>query len=109
MKCNTDFDPEFNKIEKLNKNWLPWIGEKYSTLTEDKRLIIVGESCYVNNDTDVNEQDYIRKLIEKHGMLEGEWWENDEGKTIAQMHKKLEKSLSLDSTVTNQTYKDEAS
>lgn len=90
-----DFDVELNKIEKLNKNWLPWIGEKYSDLPEDKRLIIVGESCYKTDVINVEQEDYIRKLIEKHGMQEGELW--NENQFIPQFHKNLEKSLSINS------------
>ncbi|HET7115762.1 MAG TPA: hypothetical protein VFI29_04700 [Hanamia sp.] len=96
MKCNTNFDSELKKIEKLNKNWLPWIGEKYFDLPSDKRLIIIGESCYETEDVDINQENYIRKITEKQGMEEGAMWDEDPNKFISQMHTNLEKSLSVD-------------
>jgi hypothetical protein len=93
MKVNTSFDSEIEKIEKLNKNWLPWVGEKYFDLPHEQRLIIVGDSCYETEDVDVHEEGYIRQLIYKDGMQEG-WFETNN--FIGERHKKLEKILSVD-------------
>lgn len=40
----TNFDKELISVKNLK--WLPWVGDKFSSLTNDKRLLIIGESHY---------------------------------------------------------------
>jgi hypothetical protein len=40
-------DDKFKAIEKLN--WLPWVGDRFNSLSLDNRLLIVGESHYHDN------------------------------------------------------------
>lgn len=92
MEIDNRFDSEFQIIESLNKNWLPWIGADY--FESQNKLLIVGESVYLTDEIDVTQYDYIRKLIEKEGMLQG-WYETNQ--FIGERHKKLEKILSVNS------------
>jgi hypothetical protein len=41
------FDDGFLRIEQLK--WLPWVGNRYNSLTQDYKLLIVGESHYHDN------------------------------------------------------------
>lgn len=42
------FDKQFSEIEKLN--WYPWVGKDYET--SKRKLLIIGESHYLNEDDD---------------------------------------------------------
>lgn len=92
MEIDKRFDIEFAKIKGLNKKCLPWIGKHY--FESPIKLLIVGESMYLTEDIDVTQPDYIRKLINKEGMLQG-WYETNT--FIGERHKKLEKILSVNS------------
>src|ERR1035437_16370 len=92
MQIDTSFDNQIKLVKGFNLNWLPWIGKDYKK--SKNKLLVVGESNYLNEDIDVNEPDYIRKLIEKDGTNEGKWWQ--ENIYIAPRHKKLERILGVD-------------
>ena len=49
----SSFDENFAKINALK--WLPWVGDQFSSLQYDNRLLIVGESHYHDNsETSIN-------------------------------------------------------
>lgn len=93
MKIDKTFDTKMLEIQNLNPNWLPWIGKDFNSNENKKRLLIVGESNYLNEQVDVTEKDYMRKLIEKDGTHNG-WYETNQ--FIGERHIKLEKILSVD-------------
>lgn len=93
MKIDKTFDAKMLEIKDLNPNWLPWIGKDFNSPENKKRILVVGESCYLTEDVDVNQDEYIRKLIEKDGTLDG-WYETNQ--FIGQRHIKLEQILSID-------------
>ena len=55
QEMNQKLDNEFNKIEGLK--WLSFVGNEYLELTDNKKVLIVGESHY---------QDETNESIEKH-------------------------------------------
>ena len=95
MKIDRTLDSKMLKIENLNPNWLPWVGVNFNSKDNKEKLLVVSESNYLTEDVDVNMRDYMRKLIEKDGTLEGELYETDPQKHIGQRHKKLEKILGV--------------
>ena len=95
MNYDQSFDEELLKVKGINPNWLPFIGLNYRE--NENRILVIGESCYITDVIDVNQEDYIRKLIEAQGMKMG-WYATGDEKDhiIDQRHKKLEKILSVD-------------
>ena len=47
MEIDKSFDAEILKIKNLNPNWLPWIGKDFNLSQNKKRLLVIGESCYI--------------------------------------------------------------
>ena len=64
---NTQLDIEFNNVK--NQKWLPFIGDHYLTIPEDRKLLIVGESHYHDNSQQSikkhNSPDFTRQVIEE--------------------------------------------
>ena len=62
----TKLDGKLKEINKLK--WLPFVGDLFLKVPNDKRMLIVGESHYYNNDIGSfekhQENDFTRKVIE---------------------------------------------
>lgn len=58
---------KFNSIDNLK--WLPWVGDRFSSLAFDQRLLIVGESHYHDNTPGSiekhNSSNFTRQVIEE--------------------------------------------
>lgn len=95
MNYDQSFDEELLKVKGINPNWLPFIGLNYRENVN--KILVIGESCYITDVVDVDQEEYIRKLIEAQGLKMGWYATGDEKEhVIDQRHKKLEKILSVD-------------
>lgn len=95
MNYDKTFDQQLLKTKEINPNWLPFIGIDYKK--NENKILVIGESCYLNDIVNINQEDYIKKLIEAQGLKKGWYATGDESEhTIDPRHKKLEKILSVD-------------
>lgn len=58
--CTKKHDSEFMQI--LGLSWLPWVGEKFSRIPPNRRLLIVGESHYVRPE----KPELLKKVLSQH-------------------------------------------
>lgn len=95
MNNDKTFDQELLKIKGINPNQLPFIGINYKK--NENKILVIGKSCYLTDVVNINQEEYIRKLIEAQGLKKG-WYATGDEKdhTIDSRHKKLEKILSVD-------------
>jgi hypothetical protein len=72
---NTQLDIEFKNVKK--QKWLPFIGNHYLTIPEDRKLLIVGESHYHDNSQQSiekhNSPDFTRQVIEELAIKKWYW------------------------------------
>ncbi len=59
LQFNTEFDNEFSKEEKLK--WLPWIGSNFGKEEQLSKILIVGESHYLQRGNDVSKYEESKK------------------------------------------------
>lgn len=87
MNNDKTFDQELLKIKGINPNWLPFIGINYKK--NENKILVIGESCYLTDVVNINQEEYIRKLIEAQGLKKG-WYATGDEKdhTIDSRHKK---------------------
>jgi len=62
---NTSLDKHFTN--NLNQKWLPFIGDNYLNLSQNNRMLVIGESHYHNNTSESIQKhediDFTRKVI----------------------------------------------
>ncbi|MGV9206036.1 MAG: hypothetical protein ACOC44_18670 [Promethearchaeia archaeon] len=97
---NTEIYNQLIQIEQLQ--WFPWVGDNYFSLPKGRRLMIVGESHYLDDDSKekykaskekLNNRYYLReRLIPEVINRNYKHWEGNHGNMYPYFHKMLFKN-----------------